>query len=118
GKVVSTRVSRNADTITFHIDFAGKALASLPADTGLSSIVETPEPVPLLEKKLTRNPVTGGWRLEFKVRLPKEEGVIQSLMAARKGPLMLRFRALLKKGENLPDPLTETWVCDWQVQPK
>ena len=73
---------------------------------------------PLLEKKLTRNPVTEGWRLEFKVRLPKEEGVIQSLMAARKGPLMLRFRALLKKGENLPDPLTETWVCDWQVQPK
>ena len=118
GKVVSTRVSRGTDTITFHIDFAGKALAAIPADTGLSSIVETPEPVPLLEKKLTHNPVTNGWRLEFKVRLPKEEGVLQSLMAARKGPLMLRFRALLKKGENLPDPLTETWICDWQVQPK
>ena len=72
--------------------------------------------IPLLEKKLLRNPATGGWRLTFTVRLPKEEGVIQSLMAARKGPVMLRFRALLKKGENLPDPLTETWVYDWQLQ--
>ena len=77
---------------------------------------ETPEPIPLLEKKLLRNPATGGWRLTFTVRLPKEEGVIQSLMAARKGPVTLRFRALLKKGENLPDPLTETWIYDWQLQ--
>jgi glucans biosynthesis protein len=117
GKIVSTRVSRSADTVTFHIDFAGEALSSLPADTGLSSIVETPEPIPMLEKKLTHNPMTGGWRLVFKVRLPKEEGVLQSLMSARKGPVTLRFRALLKKGENLPDPLTETWVYDWQMQP-
>ena len=118
GQVTSTRVSRNGDTMTFHVDFAGGELATLPADTGLSSIVETPEPIPLLEKKLLRNPATGGWRLTFTVRLPKEEGVIQSLMAARKGPVMLRFRALLKKGENLPDPLTETWIYDWQLQPK
>ena len=118
GKVVSTRISRSSDTITFHIDFAGKALSELPADTGLASIVETPEPIPLLEKKLTHNPVNGGWRLEFKVRLPKEDGVLQSLMSARKGPAMLRFRALLKKGENLPDPLTETWIYDLQDQSK
>ncbi len=118
GKIVSTRVSRKADTLMFHIDFAGQALASLPEDTGLTSIVETPEPVPLLEKRLVRNPVAGGWRLEFKVRLPKEEGVLESLMSARKGPVTLRFRALLKKGENLPEPLTETWIYDWQMQPK
>ena len=65
-----------------------------------------------------RNPATGGWRLIFTVRLPKEDGVIQSLMSARKGPVMLRFRALLKKGENLPDPLTDTWIYDWQLQPQ
>ena len=104
--------------MTFHVDFAGGALATLPEDTGLASIVETPEPIPLLEKRLLRNSASGGWRLEFKIRLPKEEGVLQSLMTARKGPVMLRFKALLKKGENLPDPLTETWIYDWQLQPQ
>ena len=104
--------------MTFHVDFAGGELATLPEDTGLASIVETPEPIPLLEKKLLRNDAGNGWRLMFTVRLPKEEGVIQSLMAARKGPVNLRFRALLKKGENLPDPITETWIYDWQLQPQ
>lgn len=104
--------------MTFHVDFAGGELANLPSETGLASIVETPEPIPLLEKKLVRNPAINGWRLDFKVRLPKEDGVLQSLMAARKGPVNLRFRALLKKGENLPDPLTETWIYDWQLQPQ
>ena len=117
GKVVSTRVSRKADTVMFHVDFAGQSLAELPEDAGLTSIVETPEQIPLLEKRLVRNPVAGGWRLEFKIRLPKEEGMLESLMSARKGPVTLRFRALLKKGENLPEPLTETWIYDWQIQP-
>ncbi len=118
GQVTSTRISRDGDTMTFHVDFAGGELANLPSETGLASIVETPEPIPLLEKKLVRNPAINGWRLDFKVRLPKEDGVLQSLMAARKGPVNLRFRALLKKGENLPDPLTETWIYDWQLQPQ
>lgn len=118
GRVVSSRLSRSEDTLTFHVDFAGGELSTLPEDTGISSIVETPEPIPVLEKRLVRNPVSRGWRLEFKVRLPKEEGVLESLMAARKGPVTLRFRAQLKKGENLPDPLTETWVYDWQLQPQ
>lgn len=118
GQVTSTRISRSGDTMTFHVDFAGGELATLPEDTGLASIVETPEPIPLLEKKLIRNDASNGWRLTFTVRLPKEEGVIQSLMAARKGPVNLRFRALLKKGENLPDPITETWIYDWQLQPQ
>ena len=118
GQVTSTRISRNGDTMTFHVDFAGGELATLPEDTGLASIVETPEPIPLLDKRLLRNDATGGWRLAFTVRLPKEEGVIQSLMAARKGPVNLRFRAQLKKGENLPDPITETWIYAWQLQPQ
>ena len=116
GRAVSTRISRGNDTMTFHVDFAGGLLDGLPADTGLASIVETPESVPLLEKKLLRNPAIDGWRLEFKVRMPKEEGVLRSLMAARKGPLDLTFRAQLKKGENLPEVLTETWLYNWQHQ--
>ena len=23
-----------------------------------------------------------------------------------------------QKGENLPDPITETWIYDWQLQPQ
>jgi glucans biosynthesis protein len=118
GYISSTRVSREGDIMTFYVDFSGGILADLPEDTGLASIVETPEPIPLLEKKLIRNPAMQGWRLEFKIRLPKEDGVLQSLMAARKGPINLRFCAMLKKGENLPDPLTETWIYDWQLQPQ
>ena len=118
GRVVSTRQSFSGDTMTFHVDFAGGQLSELPEDTGIASVVETPETVALLEKKLMRNPAIDGWRLEFKVRLPKEEGVIKSLMSARKGPLNLRFRAQLKKGENLPGALTETWLYDWQYQPQ
>ena len=117
GRAVSTRTSRSpqGDTMRFFIDFEGKQLSSLPADTGLSSVIEAPDETPVLEKQLIKNPVTGGWRLVFQVRLPKEEGVMQSLKAAREGAPSYRFRAVLKKGENLPDPLTETWVYDLQL---
>lgn len=81
----------------------------------MSSVLEVPESAQMLEKQLIKNPVTGGWRLVFLVRLPKEEGVLQSIRAAREGAPSLRFKAVLKKGENLPDPLTETWVYDLQL---
>lgn len=114
GRAVATRMVRSPDegTVRFIIDFESEALNTLPADTGLSSIVETPEASQLLEKQLDKNPVTGGWRLQFKARLPQTEGVMQSILAARAALPQLRFRAMLKKGENLPDPLTEVWVYD------
>lgn len=117
GRAVSTRTSRdrNSDTLRFFIDFEGQELNALPADTGLSSRVETPDSIPVLEKQLLKNPVTGGWRLVFQIRLPKEEGVMQSLKAAREGASSFRLRASLQRGENLPAPLTETWVYDLQM---
>ena len=118
GSATSTRISRSGDTLTFHVDFEGGILRSLAPDTGLASIVDLPEFVTPLSKRLIYNPATHGWRLEFTIRLPKEGGMIDSLMAARKGPLTLRFKAMLKQGENLPDPITETWLYDWQLQPK
>ncbi|MBQ4615148.1 MAG: glucan biosynthesis protein G [Mailhella sp.] len=118
GSATSTRISRSGDTMTFHVDFEGGILRSLAPDTGLASIVDLPEFVTPLSKRLIYNPATHGWRLEFTIRLPKEGGMIDSLMAARKGPLTLRFKAMLKQGENLPDPITETWLYDWQLQPK
>jgi glucans biosynthesis protein len=118
GKAVSTRMSRSGDLLTFHVDFEGGPLSRLAPGTGLASVVDLPEFVTPVGKKLTYNPAVHGWRLEFSVRLPKEGGMLDSLMAARKGPLNLRFKALLKKGENLPDAITETWIYDWQLQPQ
>jgi len=117
GSATSTRISRTDNTMTFHVDFEGGMLKTLAPDTGLASIVELPEHVTPEGKKLTYNPVTHGWRLEFTVRLPQKGGMLDSLTAARKGPLNLRFKAFLKQGENLPDAITETWIYDWQLLP-
>ncbi len=118
GSATSTRISRSGDVMTFHVDFEGGVLDRLAPDTGLASVVEVPEFVTPLGKRLIYNPATHGWRLEFSIRLPKEGGMLDSLMAARKGPLNLRFKAILKEGENLPDAITETWIYDWQLQPQ
>ena len=118
GTATSTRISRSGDVMTFHVDFEGGMLERLAPDTGLASVVDLPEFVTPFGKKLTYNPATHGWRLEFTIRLPKEGGMLDSLMAARKGPLNLRFQAILKEGENLPDAITETWIYDWQLQPQ
>lgn len=112
GRVASTRVIKRNDTVRFIIDFEGETLKALPADTGLTSLIESPDEVSVTEKQLTKNPATGGWRLSFSAKVPKQEGVVQSIISAREGTPQLRFRALLKKGENLPDPLTEEWVYD------
>lgn len=114
GRAVATRVMRSAQTenIRFIIDFESASLNALPDDTGLTSFITLPEQAQLLEKNLMKNQASGGWRLDFTVRLPKQDGVVQSIISAREGTTRQRFTALLKKGENLPDPLTETWMYD------
>lgn len=112
GRATATRLVKSGDTARFLVDFESEALASLPADFGLTSLVETPENAPIVEKQLMKNPATGGWRLSFTVKLPRQDSVMQSIISAREGSARLRFRALLKKGENLPAPLTEEWIYD------
>lgn len=112
GSVTATRIVKRNDTARFLIDFESETLKAMPAETGLTSLIETPENAPIIEKQLAKNPVTGGWRLSFSVKLPRQDSVVQSIISAREGSPRLRFRALLKKGENLPDPLTEEWVYD------
>lgn len=112
GRVTSTRIMKGQDVTTFLIDFESEALKAMPAEIGLTSLIETPEQAPVIEKTLTKNPATGGWRLRFSVKVPRQEGVVQSIISARDGSPRLRFRALLKKGENLPEPLTEEWIYD------
>ena len=112
GRVTATRLIKNDETARFFIDFESEALKNLPGDVGLTSVVEAPENAPISDKQLTKNPATGGWRLTFTAKLPRQDGVVQSIISAREGSARLRFRALLKKGENLPDPLTEAWIYD------
>lgn len=111
GKARDTRIARSpeAGDITFVIDFDGGALDALPADTGLTSVVDAPAEAPLIDKQLMKNDVTGGWRLVLKFGLPKN-GVLDRLLTARDGPTPLRFSAYLKRGENLTDVLTEKWT--------
>ena len=112
GRAAATRLALSAkdDTTEFRIDFESDGLADIPSDTGMASQVETGEGRPVLEKSVAKNPVTGGWRLKFKVRLPRPGGVMSGLLpGAEPRP---RLRARLLKGENLPAPLTETWVYD------
>lgn len=114
GRVTATRMVRSPknDKIRFIIDFDGPVLNAMPGDVGLSSVVETPEQYPVISKQLTKNPVTGGWRLDFTMRLPLQDSMVQGLLSGRDETPWPRLRALLKKGENLPDPLTETWIYD------
>ena len=113
GRATATRIVReSADTLRFRIDFESETLNAISEDTGLTSIVEAPMETPILEKKLEKNPATGGWRLTFLARIPAREGVVQTIISAREGSPRLRFKAHLKKGENIPEPLTETWTYD------
>jgi glucans biosynthesis protein len=116
GRVVSTRLLSLPDqeTAEFIIDFENSLLNSIPSLTGLASQVETDELYPVLEKRLVKNPITGGWRLRFKMRAPQGKGLVDNLLSGRESyrppP---RVRAWLLRGENLPEALTETFVYDF-----
>ncbi len=114
GKVTSTKIIlRNEDenTCTFWVDFVSESLKALPANTGLTSVLELPKDVELLSKHLVKNTENGGWRLIFSVLLPEPESIVQTLIPAR-SPKSIRFKAHLKRGENLPNAITEIWQYD------
>ena len=73
GRVVATRRDRGTveGAYRFVVDFAGKKLEALPADTvlrGVVTIASGDETAELLDQQVVKNPVTGGWRLTFQVR--------------------------------------------------
>ena len=97
GRVVATRQDRGPTegTYRFVIDFAGKQLDALPADTvlrGVVTVASGPDTAELLDQHVVKNAVTGGWRLTFQVR-PKQKNAVE-------------LRAFLDKGG---EALTETW---------
>ena len=113
GRVMATRVAAgNAPEMKkFVLDFEGDELAELPAGAGLTSIVTVGGGTRLVEKQLQKNEATGGWRLVFQIA-PESEGGLKTLFPSPAGRPRIRLSALLKRGENIPEPLTETWTYD------
>lgn len=100
GRITATRVatgnregtSRVNDATRFLIDFEGEELAALGAEQPPEGVVSVGAGGELIDQQITKNEVTGGWRLVFRVRLRKDQP--------------LELRAFLKQGDKT---LSETW---------
>lgn len=97
GRVTATRRDNGEreDIRRFVIDFGGKALDAVPGDQilrGDVTIASGEDAAEIVDQHVVKNPVTGGWRLTFRLR-PKTSGAID-------------LRAYLDQGS---ETLTETW---------
>lgn len=95
----------------FIIDFEGPYLNSLPSETGLSSEITVSEGARLIEKQLQKNEVTGGWRLSFEIMLEQGEDLKSTFLDTQR---VIKLSALLKRGDNIPEPLSLTWTYHLQ----
>jgi len=100
GRATSTRVGNgDADgTKRLVIDFEGTKLAALPAGAPVRAVITVGEDGQLLQQSTYKNSVTGGWRLAFQIKPPKDKS--------------LELRAFLQSDT---DTLTETW--SYQLAP-
>lgn len=118
GQVVSTRVGTfnsatgEDDRIRkYVIEFDGAELRKLSADAPVAAVIDVSAGGRLIEKQVVKNPVTGAWRLVFKIDAEKEPGAIKQVLD-RDGPPPVELRAFLRHGN---DVLTETW--SYTLQP-
>ncbi len=113
GRVTSTRRVEDAEagTTRFILDFEGPALEQIEAGAGLASEITLTGDGKILDKDLRKNEATGGWRLSFLLSQPQPDK-LSTLIPQRDPRGGLRIAAVLKKGDNFPDPLTEVWVWD------
>ena len=94
------------------VDFEGALINQLPADTGLSTEIAVSEGARLVEKQLMKNEVTGGWRLAFEIMLDARDDLKSAFIDTSR---VVKLSALLKKGDNIPDPLSVNWT--YHLQP-
>jgi periplasmic glucans biosynthesis protein len=85
------------DLKRFILDFDGGKLKSLPANAALKALISVGQDGQLVEQNIFKNPVTGGWRVAFQVKPPKDK------------PLQLRAFLQHEKDGLIKDTLTETW---------
>jgi glucans biosynthesis protein len=63
--------------IQFHVDFAGDALAKLPADAKVFAGVWVGDNGELVERQAYRNDATGGWRVALRIRREEAEKPVE-----------------------------------------
>jgi periplasmic glucans biosynthesis protein len=74
------------------VDFEGGKLNDLPASAPVKAVITGGETDSVVQQSVSKNPVTGGWRLAFQVKPQKGKP--------------LELRAFLQHNGNA---LTETW---------
>ena len=95
GRVTATRVSapeQDDSKRFFVLDFEGGKLKALPALAKVEARISVGQDGQLLQQNVYKNAVTGGWRVTFQIKPPKEK------------PLELRAYLQHEK-----DVLSETW---------
>jgi glucans biosynthesis protein len=94
GRATATRVgSGDADgTSRIVVDFEGGKLKSLPQTAAVVATITVAKPGELIQQNVFKNAVTGGWRVAFQLKPPKDKP--------------LEVRAFLQHGT---DVITETW---------
>ncbi|HTM09066.1 MAG TPA: glucan biosynthesis protein G [Verrucomicrobiae bacterium] len=101
GRVIATRVGAGDkdDAKRLVVDFEGAKLKALPAGAPVKAVISVGPDGQLVNQTAFKNSVTGGWRISFQVKTPKEKP--------------LELRAFLQ--ENNQQTLTETW--SYQLEP-
>jgi glucans biosynthesis protein len=105
GRVVATRIGTGdkEDLRRFVLDFEGGKLKNLPENAPIKPVISVDPDGQLVQQNSLKNPATGGWRVAFQVKAPKDK------------PLRLRAFLQYEKSPTTRDALSETW--SYQIQP-
>jgi len=87
----------------FIVDFKGKAIEALPAESKVDAELSVTGGGRIVEKQVLKNEVTGGWRLVFAIEQEKRPGLAQLIPGFEN---VVELRACLKNGDEV---LSETW---------
>lgn len=106
GQVVFTRTGKGKknNSRLFVLEFQGGKLEDLPDDAALDANVWVGTGGKLLEKRVSKNPVNGNWRLVFEIEHDSASALSRVLPDKRPN---IEMRAILQHGLT---PLTETWT--------
>ena len=86
-------VQQDDGSIGFVIDFDGPAIRKLPVDAKLEGLVSVDSNATITEMVVHRNDVTGGWRMNLRLKRQDENKAVE-------------LRAHLRNGS---DAVSETW---------
>ncbi|WP_235695935.1 glucan biosynthesis protein [Alkalidesulfovibrio alkalitolerans] len=110
GYVTATRVGRDLDgkTRVFVLDFDGQKLRELASDSPPQAVVTVGAGATLVGQRIEKNPVTGAWRLTFRI-LPDDPSGLHVVLDKRPP---IEMRVFLR---DLVNTLTETWSYSYRL---